>query len=129
MVVGDDGDSVLRLQHMAVGRVVNKHHLVQLSACHPQVFQVIPLFQSAVMPVESVRDIFLFRVQVIENHICVRCAAGGEDNDLSKLRKLLQEFLAIGTNSDSGLGKGLCTARVPPRSRGKLSLTEYWFEF
>jgi hypothetical protein len=71
---------------MAVGRIVNKDHILQLSVDYSQILQEVALLESAVLPVQSMRDPLLLRVQVVQNDIRIGGAAGREDDYLCKLR-------------------------------------------
>lgn len=62
MIEGDDGDGIFWLQDMAVGRVINKYGFLEAAVHHSQVLQEVSLLKSAVLAVQSMRDVLLFRV-------------------------------------------------------------------
>ena len=70
------------------------------------------------------RDVLFLRVKVVQNHISIGGATGGENYNLGELRNLLKELLTVRSDSDTGLNKFKGTASMPPRSRGKFNLTE-----
>lgn len=123
MVERDYGDRILRLQDMAIGRIINQDHILQTTIDHPQILQVIPPFQGAVLPIEPIRNPLLLRVQVVQHHIGIGGCTRREDYYLCDLGQLLQELAAIGSDADAGLLRRMGTARWPPRSRGKFNLT------
>lgn len=88
MVEGDDGDCVFRLQQVAVGGVVHQYHVLEAPVDHPQVLQEVAPLQSAMLPVESVRNPLFVRVEIVEHNVSVGGCAGREDDDLCDLGEL-----------------------------------------
>lgn len=48
-------------------------------------------------------DVFVLRVEVIQNHIRVATVTGSEDDDLEVFAEILKDFLGVGTDVDSSL--------------------------
>lgn len=69
MIVRHYWNCVLRLHHVTVRRIVNQNNLAKLTTCHSQVLQIVPLLQSAVLPVEAMRYIFFFWVQIVKDNV------------------------------------------------------------
>lgn len=70
---------------MAIGRVVYKHSLAKFSIANSEIFEEVAFLKGAVLSVHSMRNVFFFRIQIIENDICVGSTTGCEDDDLCKL--------------------------------------------
>jgi hypothetical protein len=86
VIEGHNRDGILGLQDVTVGRVVHQNHVFQSAVHHPQVLQVVPLLQCAVLSEQPVRNQLLLRVDVVQNYVRVRRTARREDDDLSELR-------------------------------------------
>jgi hypothetical protein len=58
-----------------------------------------------VLPIESVCEISLMRVQIIEDHIRIGGTACREDHDLCESAKLPNELQAMRSHPDAGLNE------------------------
>ena len=123
MVVGQDGDPIIRLQHNRKARIIHQDTVLQSSVHTSQILSIEPLLQRAVLSVESVREEPLMGVEVVQNNVSVGGAAGGEDDDLRDGRQLAQEIDAMRTHSDACLDRTNSTETVEPPSTGKSNLT------
>lgn len=69
MIVRHYWNCVFGLHHVTVWRIVNQNNLAKLTTCHSQVLQIVPLLQSAMLPVEAMGDIFFFWVQIVKDNV------------------------------------------------------------
>ena len=123
VVVRQDRDPVIRLQHDRKARIVHQDTILEPSIDTPQVLSVKPLLQGAVLPIEPMREEPFVRVEVVEHNVGVGGAAGGEDDDLRDGRQLAQEIAAMRSHSDACLDSNNCTETVEPPSTGKSNFT------
>ena len=123
VVVRQDRDPVIRLQHDRKPRVIYQDAILELSIHTPQVLSVEPLLQGAMLPIEPMRKEPFVRVEVVEHNVSVGWAAGGEDDDLRDGRQLAQEIAAMRSHSDACLDSDNCTETVEPPSTGKSNFT------
>ena len=102
VVVWDDRDAVLELVQVGIGSVIDQQHILHLPILqHSQVLDIDALLGlPALASEESVADVLVLRVEVVEDHIGVAFVTGREDNDLAHLRHFFQELLGVGTDVD-----------------------------
>lgn len=55
------------------------------------------------LPVKSVRNEFLFGIDVVENDVSIGSAAGSKNDDFSEFAQLFKEFFAIAANAYTSL--------------------------
>ena len=63
--------SILWLQQMAIWRVINQNSLAQFTIDHSEIFEVVSFFKSAVLAIESMRDVLFIRIEVVKDYVCV----------------------------------------------------------
>ena len=103
MIVWHDRYAIVWLKHETERRVVHKNRIFQSSVYHPQVLHVVTFFQSAMLPIQSMREDLIVRIQVLDYYISVGGTASREEDDLSDLGKCLKEFSAVGSDPDARL--------------------------
>jgi hypothetical protein len=123
MVVRQNWNAVLRLEHKGKARVIYQDRILESAVHRAQIFGVKPLLEGAVLPVESVGKVFLMRVEVIKDDICVGGTASCENDDFSNGGKFFQEVVTMRSNSDTCLYIESSTEMIEPPSTGKSSFT------
>lgn len=83
MVVRKYSYAVLGLEHKWKTWVVYKDTVLQSTVYWSKVFCIEAFFESAVLAIESMREILLLWVKVVEDDICVGGTAGGKDDNFS----------------------------------------------
>lgn len=89
--------------------VVDYCHLLRPSIHYAEVLREEPLLGGAVVSVQSVLEVPLVRVKVIEYDIGVGGGRGRKYDDFSEGGEFLDEFEAEGPHSDSSLYHSGCT--------------------
>lgn len=82
MVEGEDRDSVVRLQHETMCGVVDQHDILQSTVYRSKIFDIVTFLQGAMLTVQPMRKDFVVWVEVLEDNVCVLCAACSEYYDL-----------------------------------------------
>ena len=75
-------DSILRLQHEALGRVVDDYGFVEGAAQPRQVFHIESLTRHSKLPIKTFRDVLIWCAarEVHQGPVSIVLHAGGEDN-------------------------------------------------
>jgi hypothetical protein len=103
VIVWHNRYAIVWLKHETERRVVHKNRIFQSSVYHPQVLHVVTFFQSAMLPIQSMREDLIVRIQVLNDYISVRGATGCEEDNLSDLGKCLKELSTVGSDPDARL--------------------------
>lgn len=104
VVVGQNGDPVLGLGCVGVGCVVHQNHVAEVSVDHSQILGVHALrCLVAVLAEESVLDVLVVGIEVVEDHVGIAGVAGSEDNHLKVFAQVFENILSVGTDVDTCL--------------------------
>lgn len=103
MIEWQNWNSELWLCHEREPTVVDDGHILRPPVYNPQVLGEEILLQGAVVPVESVREVFLVGIQVIQYHIRIRRSRGCEDYNFCEGRQLLKKLMTIRSHADACL--------------------------
>ena len=100
-----DGNPVVQLRPERVHRVVHDDQVLQVPVPeNPQVLYVhLVVRLDAAVSVESVLDVLLLGVDVVEDHVRVPLVGGGEADDLEVIVAELESLLGVGADVEAGL--------------------------
>ena len=103
----NDGDAVVQLQRVGVGRVVDEHQVLEAAVLEDGQVLHVEAFRhlSAVLSEQPLRHELAFGVQIVDDRVSIAVVRGGEDNDLEVLRELLEDGAREGADVDACLGE------------------------
>lgn len=93
MEVGKNGHSVVQLVGIGVGRIIDKQHILHISAQNSEILDEVALVREmAMLPIETVMDEIPLGVEIVQYLVGIAGLAGGEDDDLILPFQKLQQL-------------------------------------
>ena len=94
---------VVQLVAEGIDGIVYNYEVLKVSVANDsQVLDVDPVFgANTVVAIEAVLDELALRVEVVQDHVCVRLVARCEDHDLVLFVRFLQALQGVGSNVDA----------------------------
>lgn len=103
-MVGQNWDSVFWLEYVRIGSVVDQHHTGQISVDDAQVLCVEVLIEkNAILFVESVPDILMVGIELIQNGVNEGLVSRSKSNNLKIFRHPFQKTDRVGSNFNVNL--------------------------
>lgn len=101
-VVWEDGDTILQLEGIRVGCIVDQDNFWKISIDDSEVFNVHAfLAETAVLTVETVLEDDLIGIDVVQYHVGIRTMAGCEDNELEMSVEIVEKCDCVWSDVDA----------------------------
>lgn len=90
LVVRHNRNSIIQLEGIRICCVIDQHHIIQISVDDPQILDIHAFGSRAtVLAVETMLDVLVFRVEVVQHHISIAAVTRRKHNYLEVTRQHL----------------------------------------